>query len=169
MDNCCIKYKMWKKVDEEIEEKRNLPDSPKKSDPLSTLNYVFMVVLVIIIKSWEPLAIARSKNEDGSYRYNKTVMVISVEFVKLFFCAIFFFIQFVSTEPNKRYLLYNLPFNQSLHFLVPAILYGTSNTLVYMGMSYINPALFHVFGNIRILTAGLLYRIMIRKKLSDIQ
>jgi hypothetical protein len=36
-------------------------------------------------------------------------------------------------------------------------------------MSYINPALFHVFGNTRILTAGVLYRIMMGRKQSDLQ
>jgi len=53
--------------------------------------------------------------------------------------------------------------------MVPAVLYGASNTLVYIGMSYINPALFHVFGNIRILTAGVLYRLMMGRKMGDTQ
>ena len=38
-----------------------------------------------------------------------------------------------------------------------------------LGMTYINPALFHVLGNIRIITAGILYRIMMGKTQTDIQ
>lgn len=152
---------------EEIQPVLYAPD--KKSDQVSTLKYCLILGLAIGIKSWQPLAIAGSKRADGSYGYNKTAMVILVEFVKLIFCTIVFFFQYSSTDVRTRHLLHNLPFDQSLHFLVPAILYGASNTLVYMGMSYINPALFHVFGNTRILTAGILYRIMMGKKQSDIQ
>ena len=61
----------------------------------------------------------------------------------------------------------NLPFIKSLHFLVPSLLYATSNTLMYLGLSYINPALFHVFGNIRIIITGVLARVMLSKKLTD--
>ena len=96
-------------------------------------------------------------------------MIILIEIVKLIFCATVFLFQYYSTASPTRHLLHSLPFIQSLHFLVPAILYGISNTLVYVGLSYINPALFHVFGNTRILTAGILYRIMMGKKQSDIQ
>lgn len=141
----------------------------KGSDHVSTLSYSLMLMIAIGIKSWQPLAIAGSKQTDGSYTYNKTSMVILVELSKLIFCSIVFIIQYRYTEHSKRHLLHNLSFEQSLHFLVPAILYGASNTLVYVGMSYINPALFHVFGNTRILTAGILYRIMMKKQQSDIQ
>ena len=161
--------KMHKKVDNEPALKPIHPDLNGKSNEVSNLKYCLMLALAIGIKSWQPLAIAGSKKADGSYSYNKTVMVILVEFVKLVFCAIVFGFQYFTTSPHKRNLLHNLSFKQSLHFLVPAILYGASNTLVYMGMSYINPALFHVFGNTRILTAGILYRIMMGKKQSDIQ
>ena len=96
-------------------------------------------------------------------------MVLLVEIVKLGFCGAVFFIQYKSTPYSKREELRDLNFNQSLHFLVPAVLYAASNTLVYVGMSYISAAFFHVFGNIRILTAGILYRIMMKRKQSDIQ
>ena len=131
--------------------------------------YLLMIGLAIGIKSWQPLAIASSKQPDGTYTYNKTVMVILVELMKLIFCGAMLVFQYTSTEPLKRPELVSLPFKQSLHFLVPAVLYGASNTLVYYGISFINPALFHVLGNIRIMTAGLLYRFIMKKKLSDLQ
>ena len=163
---------MKKRIDDD-DEKGKLPvpiqESKKSDSEVSTSMYLLMLALAIGIKSWQPLAIAGSKNPDGSYSWNKTSMVLLVEFSKLIFCASVFAIQYLTTSPSKRHLLHNLSFTQSLHFMVPAILYGASNTLVYIGMSYINPALFHVFGNIRILTAGVLYRVMMGKKLSDLQ
>jgi len=92
-----------------------------------------------------------------------------VELVKLLFCGCIFFIQYLSAPAAQRSALTNLTFRQSLHYLVPAVLYAASNTLVYYGMSYINPALFHVLGNIRIITAGLLYRVMMGKTQTDVQ
>ena len=157
-----------KKQDFDIEKNPSSNDS-KKQKSISTIKYVLIIAFAIAIKCLQPLAIAGSKQSDGSYLYNKSTMVILVESLKLLFCSIFFLFQYYSTEPRKRYALYNLPFDQSLHFLIPAILYGASNTLAYIGMSYINPALFHVFGNTRILTAGVLYRVMMNKKQSDTQ
>lgn len=162
---------MKKRMDDDKEEKSIILPGPKiaKENEVSFLKYCIILALAIGIKSWQPLAIAGSKRPDGTYTWNKTTMVILVEFSKLIFCAIVFAFQYMSTDHRKRHLLHNLSFNQSLHFLIPAVLYGASNTLVYIGMSYINPALFHVFGNTRILTAGVLYRIMMGRKQSDLQ
>lgn len=164
---------MKKRIEDEVEvekEKPHLPiSSEKKDNGVSTSMYVLMLALAIGIKSWQPLAIAYSKNPDGTYSWNKTTMVLLVEISKLIFCFCVFLVQLLNTPYQRRSLLYNMSFSQSFHFMVPAILYGASNTLVYIGMSYINPALFHVFGNIRILTAGILYRFMMGRKLSDTQ
>ena len=144
------------------------PRPAVKESSVSWLKYLLILALAIIIKILQPLAIANSK-EGKKYRYNESVMVLVVEFVKLIFCSAVFYGQYRSTPREKRAALHDLPLLQSLHFLVPAVLYAISNTLVYYGISYINPALFHVFGNTRILIAGFLYRCMMHKKQTDIQ
>lgn len=144
-----------------------LPPEPS-SEPFH-FNYAFIIFFSIFIKIVQPLAIQNSKDSEGHYKYNESTMVLLVEIVKLLFCSLIFLIQYSSAPTSKRPQLVSLSFCQSLHFLVPAILYAASNTLVYIGMSYISAAFFHVFGNIRILTAGLLYRIMMKRQQSDIQ
>ena len=141
------------------------PTIPKTS----LFQLALIILFAIFIKILQPIAIANSKNSDGKYNYNESTMVLLVEFVKLVFCGAVFLIQLRSASPDDKDALHDLSFTQSLHFLVPSILYAASNTLVYYGLSYINPALFHVFGNIRILTAGFMYRIMVGKKQTDIQ
>lgn len=130
---------------------------------------VLMLILAISLKSWQPLAIANAKQEDGSFSFNKSVMVVMVELVKLCFCAGVLAIQLHNADPETRESMTDLSCLTSLHFLVPSVLYAASNTLVYYSMSFINPALFHVFGNIRIIVAGVLYRIIMKKKQSDLQ
>ncbi len=172
-----MKDKLNTKIEEEYEMKSltdTQPPSPKKpltakSSEVSWLKFWSIICLAIGVKVLQPLAIARAKNDDGSYRFNESTMVLLVEGVKLIFCTCVFLVQYNSTPINERSSLVSLNFLGSLHFLVPAVLYAASNTLVYYGMSYINPALFHVFGNIRILTAGVLYRLMMHKKQTDIQ
>ena len=147
------------------------PEEPSKgtTKALEWVNYAFMIFLAIGIKTWQPLAIAKSQRPDGSYAFNKTMMVILVEFIKLVFCACVLGVVWFQTHPAKRSALVNLPFLQSLHFLVPSVLYGVSNTVVYHGMGYIHPALFHIFGNFRIIIAGILYRFIMGKKNTDTQ
>jgi UDP-sugar transporter A1/2/3 len=130
---------------------------------------VLMLVIAIGLKSWQPLAIAHAKQDDGSYSFNTTTMVVMVEFVKLVFCAGVLSLQLYEADPLARQQMLALDFKTSLHFLVPSLLYAASNTLVYLAMSYINPALFHVLGNIRIIVAGVLYRLIMKKKQSDLQ
>lgn len=145
-------------------------DTVQKPAPsVPALLYFTMICLAIGVKCWQPLAIAGAKRADGSFSFNKTTMVLLVEFVKLLFCGCVFLIQYLTSAASQRSALTDLTFRQSLHYLVPAVLYAASNTLVYYGMSYINPALFHVLGNIRIITAGVLYRLMMGKKQTDVQ
>lgn len=150
-------------------EEKLINGSESNSNKLSVINYALIIIFSIVIKVLQPLAIQNSKDSDNKYRYNESTMVLLVEIVKLVFCSFMFYLQYRSTSYVQRDSLHNLSFRQSLHFLVPAILYAASNTLVYIGMSYISSAFFHVFGNIRILTAGILYRIMMKRKQTDIQ
>lgn len=140
-----------------------------KEESTSWFVYMQIVFIAIAVKVIQPLAIGYAKNNDGSYRFNESTMVLLVEIVKVIFCACVFAVQYKRAEDEDKYALYNLPFKHSLHFFIPALLYTASNTLVYFGMSYINPGLFIVFGNTRILIAGILYRFMMGKTQTDLQ
>ncbi|OMJ86196.1 hypothetical protein SteCoe_12332 [Stentor coeruleus] len=158
------------KVETEDSEDKSKIDRilPKKTE-ISNFKYFLILAIAIGMKTWQPIAVGMSKKPDGTYSYNKTTMVILVELSKLAFCICAFTCQYFSTPSNDRIYLYNLPFRQSLHFIVPSILYGIANTMVYVGISFINPALFHVFGNIRIMTAGVLYRFIMKRPQTDLQ
>jgi UDP-sugar transporter A1/2/3 len=153
------------KITEEDNKKKNA----SVSSEVTTSKFILILLIAIGLKSWQPIAVGMSKEDDGSYSYNKTFMVIMTEFFKLVFCTVMFLFQFFTEDPVSRRLLIDLSFSQSLHFIVPSILYAFANTLVFIGMSYINPALFHVFGNIRIMTAGVLYRVVMQKPQTDLQ
>lgn len=151
--------------EEKYKEEKVLPGKTE----ISNFKYFLILAIAIGMKTWQPIAVGMSKKPDGTYSYNKTTMVILVEMSKLAFCICAFACQYFSTPSKDRIYLYNLPFRQSLHFIIPSILYGIANTMVYVGISFINPALFHVFGNIRILTAGVLYRVIMKRPQADLQ
>lgn len=95
-------------------------------------------------------------------------MILLTEVAKMNFCFIVLFFQYSQATPSAQKAMTNLKFSDSLHFLVPSSLYALSNTLAFVSLSYINPGLFHVFGNLRLLTAGVLYKIFMGRKQSDI-
>ena len=134
-----------------------------------SIKYALILVFSIGIKVLQPLSIVNAKSSDGSLRFNETTMVLLSEVAKLAFCLTMFLLQYMATKSESKKELYSLTFTQSLHFLIPAFLYGASNTLMYYGMAYISAAYFHVFGNLRILTAGILYRVIIGRKQTDVQ
>ena len=96
-------------------------------------------------------------------------MILLTEVAKMNFCFIVLFFQYSSATKSQQETMTNLKFTDSLHFLVPSALYALSNTLAFISLNYINPGLFHVFGNLRLLTAGILYKVFMNRKQTDIQ
>ncbi|CAG9329999.1 unnamed protein product [Blepharisma stoltei] len=146
-----------------------LSKETKRYESLNSLTYFSMIVFSIGIKCWQPLAITASQQPDGTYAYNKTMMVLLGEIFKFTINTFVFLLIFSTADLSKRASLTNISLKQSVHLLIPAIFYAASNTLVYYGLSYINPGVFHVLGNVRIIIAGILYRVIMKVKLADIQ
>jgi solute carrier family 35 (UDP-sugar transporter), member A1/2/3 len=158
-----------KPIGKSIPEIKDLTNGAQRKDQVLWSTYLTILFLAIDVKVLQPLAIANAKTETGDYKFNESVMVLSVELMKFLFCSTAFILQYRAADPLAQTALTDLSLRESFHFLVPSILYAASNTLVYYGMSNINPALFHVFGNMRILVAGILYRLIMKKKQTDIQ
>eukprot|EP00744_Colponema_vietnamica_P001510 GILI01002492.1.p1 GENE.GILI01002492.1~~GILI01002492.1.p1 ORF type:complete len:382 (+),score=154.57 GILI01002492.1:191-1336(+) len=162
-----------KSTDPEINESTPLVKEKQTQKAAGGLNNIaasnwakgVMLFACVATKTWQPLAVAASK--DGhDYPYNTSSVVILTEVVKLVACAIALGCQF-KFYPSDAVVRFS--WKESLHFIVPSIMYAIANTLIFFSMMFINPALYHVLGNFKILTAGLMYSWLLKKSLSDLQ
>ena len=63
----------------------------------------------------------------------------------------------------------DIGFLESFKFAFCSICYTISNNIALICLLYIDPALFLVFGNLRILAGGLMYWLIMGKALTDLQ
>ena len=155
------KYESINTLEEEEDEHKPLYQSSQHSKWF----YAAILFLALGAKSYQPLAIAASKNDAGKYDFDVSTLLILSEIVKLNICVIILFIQYSFESKNSvQHKMTNIDLSSSLHFIIPSACWAMSNTLAFRSLMYINPGLFHVFGNLRIITAGILYRIFMGRK-----
>ncbi|PRP83927.1 hypothetical protein PROFUN_08864 [Planoprotostelium fungivorum] len=120
----------------------------------------FWVIVLTFLLSGQSLLISHSKSLDG-YKYNTTSAVLLAEIIK-FFLAIFL-LRWEGLELNFRVN------KDTLLYSIPAIIYSLQNNLVFVALSHMDPTTYQILVNLKILTTGVLFRIVMGKELSSLQ
>ncbi|XP_070541746.1 probable UDP-sugar transporter protein SLC35A4 [Ptychodera flava] len=100
---------------------------------------------------------------DGKIPFNSSAVVLLIEFHKLLFSVVMFAPEVVSQGlrlPHWRHCVL---------FAVPALLYCINNNIVVHMQLYMDPASFQVLSNLKIASTAILYRYIIRRRLTRLQ
>jgi probable UDP-sugar transporter A4 len=101
---------------------------------------------------------------DGAIMFSSTTMNLVLEFIKLVFSLIIHCLHSPKAGPtnlvNTSWLRHSLPYS------IPGLLYFINNNLAVHMQLHMDPASYQILSNFKIVTTAILYRIIIKQKLS---
>ncbi|XP_039126845.1 CMP-sialic acid transporter 2-like [Dioscorea cayenensis subsp. rotundata] len=143
---------------------RSVPSLGKRSDwRLKS----FVTLALTILTSSQAILIVWSKRA-GKYDYSVTTANFSVEALKCAFslaALVRIWKKDGVTEDNKL----SMSFDEVNVYPIPAALYLIKNLLQYYIFAYVDAPAYQILKNLNIISTGVLYRIILKKKLSEIQ
>jgi hypothetical protein len=121
------------------------------------------IILFQIIACGSYSVLVHLCEKDGVITFSSTTMNLILEIVKLIFS---FFALTYSTSRNTNIYPNISWFRQSLPYSIPGILYFITNNLNVHMQVYMDPASCQILLNLKIFTTAILYRLIIKQKLT---
>jgi len=140
---------------------------PNKSDDISSSIRFRAMILFQIIAYGSYSVLVHLCEQNGVISFSSTTMNFLLEFIKLSFSSIAW-IYSLSIETINYPDLNSIVtfFRQSIPYSIPAILYFINNNLAVHMQLHMDPASYQILSNFKILTTAVLYRLIIKHKLT---
>jgi drug/metabolite transporter (DMT)-like permease len=138
----------------------------KSEDLLHTLTFRAMIIFQILAYGSYSVLVHLCE-KDGVITFSSTTMNFVVEFVKLVFSFVaLIYSSSMDTNINLSKIQFIYWFRQSLPYSIPGILYFITNNLAVHMQIHMDPASYQILANFKIFTTAILYRLIIKHKLT---
>ena len=152
----------------------NTPDeinfSSRMDNPKENMEQIFhsiqfrAMILFQIIAYGSYSILVHLCEKNGMISFSSTTMNFILEFVKLIFSlSALMYSQSIIYPTIGQFILW---FRQSLPYSIPGILYFINNNLAVHMQLQMDPASYQILANFKIFTTAILYRLIMKQKLS---
>lgn len=136
---------------------------------------LFLAALQVITYTSQSILVTLTKTS-GVYNYDPNSNVLLTEVFKLLFALVSLIrsgevssLLLPQGKGHKAGLAPVVVLRKSLTFAVPAVLYILHNNLIFLSLLYLSAPVYQLLNNMKILTTGVVFRFMLKRKLTVIQ
>lgn len=124
----------------------------------------FAVVLTLATSS-QGLLTTASKTT-GAYTYNFATVPFLAEIIKLVTSSALLYRQTLSDPKGVKI---TRDFRNTLLYPIPSLIYLVHNNIQFLTLKYVDPSTYQILGNLKIVTTGVLFRVILKRQLSRLQ
>ncbi|XP_006657011.1 CMP-sialic acid transporter 1 [Oryza brachyantha] len=125
--------------------------------------YLVAALLTVLTSSQGILTTLSQSN--GKYKYDYATIPFLAELFKLSVSSFFLWKESQSSSPPRM----TKEWRSIRLYLVPSVIYLIHNNVQFATLTYVDPSTYQIMGNLKIVTTGILFRLVLKRKLSNLQ
>ncbi|GJS61625.1 CMP-sialic acid transporter 1 [Tanacetum coccineum] len=102
---------------------------------------------------------------DGGYKYDYATIPFLAEIFKLLVSSIFLWRECKKSPPPRM----TTDWKTVRLYPIPSIIYLIHNNVQFATLTYVDTSTYQIMGNLKIVTTGILFRLFLKRKLSNLQ
>ncbi|KAI0488012.1 hypothetical protein KFK09_027836 [Dendrobium nobile] len=128
------------------------------------MQWYFVAALLTLLTSSQGILTTLSQT-NGRYKYDYATVPFLAEIFKLLVSG-FFLWREIKSQSSPRM---TTEWKAVRLFVVPSIIYLVHNNVQFATLTYVDPSTYQIMGNLKIVTTGILFRLFLKRKLSNLQ
>ncbi|PWA72948.1 Nucleotide-sugar transporter [Artemisia annua] len=128
------------------------------------MQWYVVASLLTVLTSSQGILTTLSQS-DGGYKYDYATIPFLAEIFKLLVSSIFLWRECKKSPPPRM----TTDWKTVRVYLVPSIIYLIHNNVQFATLTYVDTSTYQIMGNLKIVTTGILFRLFLKRKLSNLQ
>ncbi|XP_072985768.1 CMP-sialic acid transporter 1 isoform X2 [Typha latifolia] len=128
------------------------------------MHWYFVAALLTLLTSSQGILTTLSQS-NGRYKYDYATIPFLAEIFKLLVSSFFLWKESQSSSPPRM----TTEWKSVRLFPIPSIIYLVHNNVQFATLTYVDPSTYQIMGNLKIVTTGILFRLFLKRKLSNLQ
>ncbi|KAH7658209.1 solute carrier family 35 (UDP-sugar transporter) member A1/2/3 protein [Dioscorea alata] len=128
------------------------------------MRWYFVAALLTLLTSSQGILTTLSQT-NGRYRYDYATIPFLAEIFKLLVSSFLLWKECKGSSPPRM----TTEWKTVRLFPIPSIIYLVHNNVQFATLTYVDPSTYQIMGNLKIVTTGILFRLFLKRKLSNLQ
>ncbi|KAI5647159.1 hypothetical protein M9H77_33164 [Catharanthus roseus] len=128
------------------------------------MKWYFVASLLTVLTSSQGILTTLSQS-NGGYKYDYATVPFLAEVFKLLVSSVLLWRELKRVPPPKM----TMEWRTIRLYPIPSIIYLIHNNVQFATLTYVDTSTYQIMGNLKIVTTGILFRLFLKRKLSNLQ